>query len=230
MKDINYIFTFPGLLAAKNQDSVYLAVSQEVADIVGWKDAQRSIGKSDYDLSCGAVENASQMINLDRQVFQKKKKMVSLEVHQYKTGWKSLLAERNPFKSRNLDAFQLLTYSVDITNSALANNSIVLSKIDKKIVPKTSTYILTSDYISLPLTERQQICLFLLIRGKTAKNIASILNISIKTIEEHTAKIKQKMNCFSKSQLIEKAIDNGFLFYIPQQILHQNLERMMNVN
>lgn len=68
----------------------------------------------------------------------------------------------------------------------------------------------------MKLTDRQESCLYLLVRGKTVKEIAKDIHLSPRTVEDHLTKIKEKMNCKKKSELIEKAINLGFLYYIPQ--------------
>jgi DNA-binding CsgD family transcriptional regulator len=57
------------------------------------------------------------------------------------------------------------------------------------------------------LTKRETEVLYCLVKGKTAKKIGDILGISHRTVEQHIERIKAKMNVFSKSELIEKAID-----------------------
>lgn len=47
----------------------------------------------------------------------------------------------------------------------------------------------------------------LLVRGKTAREIAEILNLSSRTVEAHLNNMKRKLNVNKKSQLIEKIID-----------------------
>lgn len=56
------------------------------------------------------------------------------------------------------------------------------------------------------LTKREIDCLLLTLQGKTAKLIAKELGISHRTVEEHLATIKYKMNARSKSELFEKAL------------------------
>lgn len=58
------------------------------------------------------------------------------------------------------------------------------------------------------LSPREIDCLALTVQGKTAKLIASALAISRRTVEEHIASIKTKLNAYSKSDLIEKVIEN----------------------
>lgn len=74
------------------------------------------------------------------------------------------------------------------------------------------------------LTNREMDCLFYTLRGKNAKTTASMLNISAKTVEFHLTHIKEKFNCFSKSQLIEKAIALGYLNKIPSTMILRNMK------
>ena len=71
---------------------------------------------------------------------------------------------------------------------------------------------------NLGLSTRQEEVLFYLVRGKTAKSIANVLHISVRTVESYLNDIKLKLGCNSKSELIEFAIYNGFL----EKILNLN--------
>jgi DNA-binding CsgD family transcriptional regulator len=57
------------------------------------------------------------------------------------------------------------------------------------------------------LSKRQEECLFLLVRGKTTKEIAQALCLSPRTVESYINEIKIKMSCSSKSQIIEKVFN-----------------------
>ncbi|MBS0350625.1 MAG: helix-turn-helix transcriptional regulator [Proteobacteria bacterium] len=60
------------------------------------------------------------------------------------------------------------------------------------------------------LSQRELECFFYLIRGKTAKSIAKMLGISYRTVETHIDHLKNKLNCSSKTELIEYAVKVGF--------------------
>ena len=57
------------------------------------------------------------------------------------------------------------------------------------------------------LSQRQQQCLLLAIRGKTAKESAKIMGLSYRTIEEYLQNARLKMAVSSKKEMIEKTID-----------------------
>lgn len=69
------------------------------------------------------------------------------------------------------------------------------------------------------LTARQSECMFFLLRGKTAKEIARILNLSFRTVEGHIEGIKYKLVCSTKSELISKAIAEEYMNIIPTSLL-----------
>jgi DNA-binding CsgD family transcriptional regulator len=82
--------------------------------------------------------------------------------------------------------------------------------------PAAPSYLFTEASISISqstatecgqaLTQRQSDCLFYLAQGKSAKEIAEILNISKRTVEHHINAVKSKYNCFSRSDLVAKAM------------------------
>jgi DNA-binding CsgD family transcriptional regulator len=114
-----------------------------------------------------------------------------------------------------------MAHAMDVTELFL-NQYKWLSRIDTKFTGEIKTpqqYVLTPEASPLPLSTRQQECLSLLIRGKTTREIALILGVNARTVETHIAHIKAKLRCTSKSQLIEKAINSGFLFHIPRSLL-----------
>lgn len=59
------------------------------------------------------------------------------------------------------------------------------------------------------LTDKEINCIKQMMLGKTAKETAVVLGISYKTVEFHIANIKMKLNCYRKSEIIEKFINQG---------------------
>ncbi len=61
------------------------------------------------------------------------------------------------------------------------------------------------------LTSRQREIVQLLAEGKTNKEVASLLNVSVKTVETHRANIMKRLNCHSVSDLVVYAIRNDIV-------------------
>ena len=69
------------------------------------------------------------------------------------------------------------------------------------------------------LTRRESECLYFFIRGGTVAEVASKLARSTRTIEKHLEHVRQKFDCRTKSDLVERAIDIGFFDVIPDTIV-----------
>ena len=90
------------------------------------------------------------------------------------------------------------------------------------ISPKLSEY-LTEDWARIhrgehelasetePLTTREREILKLVAEGKSSKEIASLLHISIRTVEHHRAHIMEKLNLKNVAELIKYAIQKGYI-------------------
>lgn len=76
---------------------------------------------------------------------------------------------------------------------------------------------------TLKLTQRETECLFLLIRAKSAKEIAQFLEISPRTVETYIEQIKDKMGVSTRAEMMTKAIEMGMLEIIPKNDMLINL-------
>lgn len=61
------------------------------------------------------------------------------------------------------------------------------------------------------LTPRQREIIQLLAEGKSSKEVASALNLSIKTAETHRANIMRRLDCHSVSELVRYAVRNNIV-------------------
>lgn len=90
------------------------------------------------------------------------------------------------------------------------------------ISPKLSEY-LTDEWVKIqrgihdssegtePLTTREREILKLIAEGKSNREIASLLHISIRTVEHHRGNIMGKLNIHNIADLIKYAIQKGFI-------------------
>jgi len=65
--------------------------------------------------------------------------------------------------------------------------------------------------VSFPLTHRQIEILQLLAEGKSTKEVASALGVSVKTAETHRANIMRRLDCHSVTELVCYAIRNHII-------------------
>ncbi|MDX2165042.1 MAG: helix-turn-helix transcriptional regulator [Gammaproteobacteria bacterium] len=74
------------------------------------------------------------------------------------------------------------------------------------------------NYYKYNLTKRESECLFYVLKGMTAKVIASRMGITSKTVEKFVQILKEKLGCHCRARLIEKAIKDGMVNVIPEGI------------
>lgn len=92
------------------------------------------------------------------------------------------------------DSLSLLIQSGLMQTSFIKNNKIPLLSNAKDI-----------------FTQRENDVLYHLIRGKTSREIAARLSISARTVEQHIVNMKVKTQSNSKSELIEKVVDQSLM-------------------
>ncbi|HHX74020.1 MAG TPA: response regulator transcription factor [Firmicutes bacterium] len=61
------------------------------------------------------------------------------------------------------------------------------------------------------LSRRQKQILSLIARGYTDKQISEAIHVSVKTVESHKARIKEKLNITQRSELVRYALEHGLI-------------------
>jgi len=119
------------------------------------------------------------------------------------------------FKTKIQDNVNNIIGSFGIAFHLKNNNLAEITKIINtfNLIPPMPIMMLpdTTNFCNKPLTQREKQCAYFLTRGMSAKEIATILNISPKTIETYIANMKLKLGCYKRSQLIGKILDYGLV-------------------
>jgi len=76
---------------------------------------------------------------------------------------------------------------------------------------KRDTKVEDPETLSARLTPRQREIVQLLAEGKSSKEVAVALSLSVKTAETHRANIMRRLNCHSVSELVRYAIRNKII-------------------
>lgn len=216
------------LMVMTDYEDHFIAVSQGVASLCGYPSIDRMVGTTNHDLPCGAVKLADDFKAANREVFTKQQPSRFLCVSTYSDNdFHAMLGERSPlFNPDNPnEVVACLTNAFEISNGFILECSIKLSMVDRYFHGRSSDNIYKIAPNNLPynLTKKEHECLFLLVRGKTASEIALMLNVSKRTIETHIENIKNKFGCTKKSELIEKAIAVGYVTLLPEFVMHTNI-------
>ena len=212
----------------KDANNHYRMINEKMAKDFGHKSAYVSFdGITDYDHKCKAVELADKFIMYDNLVMTNGKPMTLIELLINSDDELRLYyVRKTPILDDKGNSIGINGYIVDSTNCPLIRSALPMlsenSEIKSSSSKKTKQIIhqLKSTYDEFKLTPRESEALYYLMRGKTAKETAQRLNIHFKTVEKHHENIRTKLNCNSRSEVIEKAINSGAALIIPTSLFN----------
>lgn len=218
----------PGAWGCKNNNSEFIYANEEYARIIGVKNKEEIPGMTDFDMPCETVNCASLFREQDKSVMETGKRMKILDIHPFaRHEWKAYIFTKTPLLDDNKNIIGTIFHGLDVTETYLLDIGCLLSKFAiqgvKEDLLGQNSFMLSHDFKELKLTVRESECLFYLLRGKTVKQIAIVLKISSRTVEEYCEKLRVKFRALNKNELIEKAIEKGYLNTIPATLFNKQL-------
>lgn len=166
----------------KDKKGRYLGVNKTFLNFASLQSYDDVIGKTDWDL-CWA-EQAPIMRENDSEVIYMGIAKKCIEPSKIGNKIKLFLNHKRPLRSRTGKIIGVFGMSIMLDGDRTA----------------------FSNFTAQGLSKRQTECLYYLTRGKTAKEIANILNLSCRTVEHYLDTIKTKWNCNSRQELLEIAL------------------------
>lgn len=209
----------PGYFVIKSTTSIYQTANTKAANVLGFKSSTQLIGKTDHDLNCEAAQYASRFIEEDQLTLQHGKLKFISHFCYAKDEWKTCLYEKSVIRHANGEQ-SIGCYVTDITDSSLIDISRYLLEKDSKYHHQQFSYLIRDHDLQNLFSTREAECLFFILRGKSSKMIANILNISAKTVEYYVEQLKLKLSCRNKSELIEKSLAQGYLYLLPETLIN----------
>lgn len=211
--------SFP--FSIKTKGSVYVAANTALARLTGFASAEDLIGIQDKNLNCDAAELHELFVVQDSAAIDEGKQ-ANLDVCNYIDGRLRVFLST---KTKLVDLKKNEYVISSMREIPLVSLSNIVNHLSSKKITKPeqliSSYSLGYPEINnkglgpCKLTSRQSECLFHIMRGKTQKEVAVLLSISLRTVEEHIDKLKKVFDCTSRSRLIDKAYELGFAQIIP---------------
>lgn len=198
-------FNLPLNIGFLDTEGIVKKINQASAITLGLSSIQSAIGISIFDIATG--KTAGQVAHNDKHVMQSEKTMI----------FEELVICKNEISIHRLQINSPWYNDEDKVIGVFGCNIIL----EKQSLSESLTHLMQLGLLSsindnfhnnrFNLTKRESEIVNHTIHGKSAKVIAAILNISLRTVEQHLQNIKMKMGVLSKTALIEKAIDCGTL-------------------
>lgn len=217
---IDLVNQMSGLFLVMDKNSRFILANKVAANWTGFKSSDSMLGKTYHDMLCKASEQHDIFKNQDTLTRNRDKHVKIVGYYQYADKWQLVFGEKYPLRDNEGNLVGTVSHFNDVTNCNLIDLSKFL-KISQhgdsiKLGREQNGYLVEDHYPDITLPGRQSECLFFLLRGKTAKDIGKILGLSYRTVEGHIEQIKNKFQCSSKSELVEKAISYDYMNIIPE--------------
>ena len=190
----------------------FTGMSSFCAEYLGWKKPELSYGKFDYDIPSNIAELAPNFNAFDLIALEKNKDLKTLEfLNCSQHGWKCFLVKRVPSET-----------GITLCGIEIPPPFIYMTGISPEKAEKNVCYTVDETFDRLPLSPRQEECLYYMVRGKTSKETARLLGIGHRSVEKNVERLKFKLGCLTKGDLIEKSFETGFVYFMPKSILLKN--------
>ena len=188
----------------------YLGVNEQFLRYVGVHSYDEVIGKTDADLIWAkhaplVMKNDAQIVLTEQpKIFMEAGMAANVKVNNF-------LSCKKPLRLKSGKVIG--TFGLSILVEDKNNINIALEKVSRFIDPfnlRTMPLLAPTPH---NLTQRQFECLLYLVKGMTVKQIATTLELSPKTVEHYLEAVKGKLNCFSRAELIAKALQINARFF-----------------
>jgi len=212
-------FEVLGLFVCKTVTSEIIYCNDLFLKYAGAKLMDQVLGKTDADFPWGKYANYYRKHELDAlngkiySAIHPAKDALGREILIFNT--------KAPRYDKEKKIVGLVGHVIEIVNPSMLQLNHLLKQTD--IVQTEQKYIVGKNPAGIKLTCREEEILFYLLRGKSAKVMAKILDISPRTVEVHIDHLRFKFNCKTKNELFAKAVEQGYFNVIPESLFNVKL-------
>ena len=206
----------PGLVILKGTDSRIMAMNDALASLLGLPTRHAAEGFFEWEIAPHLGEAAATFRQQDASTWSHRRGRF-LDLLTYADGHLHLiLSEKVCLVDAQGQPRALLFQGTDLTQRLMGH----VGRILIHSMAGGISYALDAPPVAeRRLTPRQAECLFLLLRGQTARHIAARLYLSPRTVEDYLDQLKDIFHCRSRAELIETAFNEGFGPYLPPSLL-----------
>lgn len=225
--DKNILKQVPGCVGWKRLDLTYAGANDNLLHQFGLKYQEELIGHSDASLSKNKPHENDMFYEQDLLALRGKTQRV---IHFLESDGDSSVCflSKSPLTT-NGEVSGVIYHCQDWPQPEIMQ---LLRVVDQKFGTNKPDdlqyYSLDENHNFKGLSKRELECLFLILRSKSAKQIAYILGLSRRTVESYIDSIKLKFGVSNKSELIISAMMINYHRYIPKRFLGKDLLAVLN--
>lgn len=197
-----------GIFIADASDLSLLKVNNTSAEHCGFDSPNFAVGKTAFDFmdkNCAAsAQDLDQKVLISNRI-----NMTEYSLQRLDGSVESCFAIRSPLYNNENKIMGVIGFNVQLGKQPLLDSLTEFKKlglIQSDFQPNNNPYP-GSEIDNIYFSKREIECLHEMVEGKTAKQIAEKLGLSIRTIQNYQENIKQKLNVSTKKELLEKVFE-----------------------
>lgn len=203
----------PGYYCIKDLNHTYVTSCDRLPKLLGFKNKNELLGKSDHDINCPAVKEADNYILEDEIVLTTQEGITKIDVIYYSDNEpRPILYHKWPIYLNDM-LIGVGCYTIELSSSLMSQFQRKLDglKISDRLRTTVKLNEIKND-TSNPyhLSPKQIECLHHVIRGKSYRQTGIDMGISKRTVESYVEQVKKKMACKSKAKIINLALNSGY--------------------
>ncbi|UAB74028.1 helix-turn-helix transcriptional regulator [Vibrio sp. SCSIO 43132] len=227
---LSIIDQIPGCWGCKDTNSVFVYANKAFGNLIGLDNHLDCIGKSDFDISSPSTLCATDFRRQDVYVMETKQTLKILDIHPYPDGkWRAHIFTKTPWFNENNEIVGVIFHGQELEDTAILEVGHWICRATGQSL-KRDLYSSTLCSTPKKINQRESQVLFFLLYGKKPQFIANAMNISVKTVEGHVARLRNKFGASTKNELIELALDEGFGSVIPESLLKHQISVVLSHN
>ena len=205
-------FSFPVTVYGKDLELCVCAANSYQLSAHYATKLQDLLGVSMYEL-LGLVAS-NEIVRNDKQVLQRKKTFHFIEKvakpgYGFKGFYRPYFSVKTILNDSTNNIVGCFGLSCAINNTSLAQFTKILNELS--VMPTASVLsVITLPFLNnnfKMLTPRERECVYYLVRGKSYKGIANMLNITDRTVQTHIEHIKVKLGCYNRANIVERVFE-----------------------
>jgi len=219
----------------KDQHSVFFYSNRTDSQICGYEKPEDKIGDTDYDLPCKASECAALFQKQDQEILKSGRALQMLDIHPYANDeWRAFFVDKSPLlDAQHQPTGGLLLHDIEITSRKTLELGQLLRSIALQDDPEVQSLVGGSSYVigqhldKVALSEREAEMLFFLLRIRSLKGLSRVLDVSMHRVEREVESLMYKFGVTSKRELMDTAMQQGYLNQIPATLFNQQLSLIL---
>lgn len=211
-KILNKFFKNNNYYVLKDLNSKYIGCSESVAEEAGLDSPKSIKGKNDHGMIWKA--SAEAFIKADNElILNRKIKINTLEMIQGSSGMHKVLVSKTGLRKDNGDLVAIIS-----TNIIIDDIDVDIRKKTGKLSNDEQKFYLGSAWGEKHITKREVQVLKCILHGFSSTKMASLLNLSKKRIESIIKQLKQKLQCRSQLEIVSRAIIEGWIYLLEEDL------------